>query len=146
MWASHWLAAGYDGPILAEVAGLHGDDPREVRDLLPAALAECGVPATDLDHSYRSWRRAAALTGFILLAERCLDGRLAEGILVAMVVAIVEEDFDTSVSDFPLARLYLLDEEWASDGGRPEEQLREVARQACHDQLRTARALGPAET
>jgi hypothetical protein len=34
LWAAHWIVAGHDGPALAELAGLHGDDPHEVRDLL----------------------------------------------------------------------------------------------------------------
>ena len=47
LWAAHWLAAGHDGEALAEIAGLHGDDPHDVRDLLPSALAECGVTTPD---------------------------------------------------------------------------------------------------
>jgi hypothetical protein len=43
LWAAHWLAAGYDGEVLAALAGPHGDDPHAVRDLLVAALAECGI-------------------------------------------------------------------------------------------------------
>src|SRR5262245_7644371 len=32
-WAAFWLVDGYDGAALVELAGLHGDDPREVRDV-----------------------------------------------------------------------------------------------------------------
>lgn len=38
MWAAHWLVAGYDGEHLVSLAGLHGDDPHDVRDALPGAL------------------------------------------------------------------------------------------------------------
>lgn len=43
VWAAHWLVAGYDGDALVTLAGLPGSEPREVRDILPAALRECGV-------------------------------------------------------------------------------------------------------
>jgi hypothetical protein len=33
LWAAHCIAVGYDGQALAELAGLQGDDPHEVRDL-----------------------------------------------------------------------------------------------------------------
>jgi len=39
-WAAFWLVDGHNGAALVELAGLHGDDPCEVRDLLPAALAD----------------------------------------------------------------------------------------------------------
>jgi hypothetical protein len=70
-WAASWLVDGYDGPALVELAGLHGDDPREVRDLLPAALAECrvAVPAADA---------AAAMEAFTHLAQLCADGKAGE--------------------------------------------------------------------
>ena len=43
LWAAHWLVAGYDGECLVSLAGLHGDDPHDVRDVLPGALLDCGV-------------------------------------------------------------------------------------------------------
>jgi hypothetical protein len=45
LWAAHWLVAGYDGEHLAYLAGLHGDDPHEVRDALPAARRVAAGPA-----------------------------------------------------------------------------------------------------
>ena len=71
LWAAHWLTNGYDGPALVELAGLHGDDPRAVRDLLPAALADCGatLPATDT---------AAAMEAFTHLAQLHADGTFDE--------------------------------------------------------------------
>jgi hypothetical protein len=43
LWAAHWLVAGYDGEHLVHLAGLHGDDPCDVRDALPDALRDCGI-------------------------------------------------------------------------------------------------------
>ena len=43
LWAAHWLVAGYDGEHLVYLAGLHGDDPYDVRDALPDALRDCGI-------------------------------------------------------------------------------------------------------
>lgn len=39
LFAAHWLASGYDRHALAELAGLDGDDPHDVRDVLADALA-----------------------------------------------------------------------------------------------------------
>jgi hypothetical protein len=46
MWAAHWLADGYDGESLVHLAGLHGDNPFDVRDALPGALADCNTLAS----------------------------------------------------------------------------------------------------
>lgn len=43
LWAAYWIAAGSDGRSLAELACLHGDDPHDVHDLLPATLNDFGV-------------------------------------------------------------------------------------------------------
>ena len=42
------MVSGDDGEELAELAGLGGDDPVTIRDLLPHALIECGAPSADL--------------------------------------------------------------------------------------------------
>jgi len=49
MWAAYWIVGGHDGEALARLAGLHGDDPREVHDALPDALRDCGVEMPDSD-------------------------------------------------------------------------------------------------
>jgi hypothetical protein len=59
-WAAHCIVAGYDGAALAELAGLSGNDAHDVRDLLDAALIECGVAAPDLHTAGRDRERAAA--------------------------------------------------------------------------------------
>ena len=35
LWAAYWIAGGRDGEALIYLAGLPGDDPREVYDALP---------------------------------------------------------------------------------------------------------------
>lgn len=40
--AAEWLADGYDGESLRELAGLGADQAHEIRELFPAALAELG--------------------------------------------------------------------------------------------------------
>lgn len=140
LWAAHWLAAGHDGAALAELAGLHGDDPHEVRDVLPAALAECGVGAPDCAAAADIRERAAATTAFNAIARLHLDGRASAYWVVQTVVEIAEPYFPSSIVDLPLGALYLLDDEWDGAWGRTEAQLRDVVRQACLDQLQRASA------
>ena len=41
LWAAHWLAAGNDGETLRTLAGFSAaDDPRDISDILPDALAD----------------------------------------------------------------------------------------------------------
>ena len=49
LWAAYWIAGGHDGEALIHLAGLHGDDSREVHDALPGALMDCGVEMPDSD-------------------------------------------------------------------------------------------------
>lgn len=142
LWAAHWLAAGYDGHALAELAGLHGDDPRAVRDLLLAALIDCGVQDADLELGDQSRRRAQAMSAFTAAAKLCIDGRASERWVVSKVVEIVEPDFDELITELPLGSLVRLDDEWRAGRGRSDEQLRAEVRRACSDQLRAAQTLG----
>jgi hypothetical protein len=133
-WAAFWLADGYDGTALIELAGLHGDDPHEVRDLLPAALADCGVavPATDV---------AAAMEAFTHLAQLFVDGKAGDRWIVDKVSEILARSgYSRSVIALPLGQLYGLDDEWGAGWGRSEGELRVVTRQACLDQVRLAAA------
>jgi hypothetical protein len=129
-WAAFWLVDGHDGPALVELAGLHGDEPREVRDLLPSALAECrvSVPAADA---------AAAMEAFTHLAQLCVDGKAGERWIVDKVAEILSRSgYANEVIALPLGQLYDLDDEWGAGRGRTDAELRAVTRQACHDQLR----------
>ena len=138
LWAAHWIAAGYDGQALTELAGLHGDDPHEVRDLLPDALAECGV-STPADPS-REQERAAAMVAFTAIARLQASGRASERWVVDKVVQIAEPYFDpTTITSLPLGQLYAIDDEWGAGWGRTDEQLKAAVRQACAQQLDAAR-------
>jgi hypothetical protein len=132
LWAAFWLAAGYDGPALVELAGLHGDDAHEVRDLLPAALTDCGVtvPATDA---------AAATAAFVHLARLHIDGRVEAQWVVQQVADILARSgYSDGVTSLPLGRLYDLDDEWGAGWGRSTAQLSGVTREVCLEQLRAA--------
>lgn len=80
--AAHWLASGYDGEDLVRMAGLHGDDPREVGDVLPGALLDCGARLPDSDV-------AAAGDVFTRVARRHLDGRVDAGQVVFVAGAVL---------------------------------------------------------
>ena len=130
--AAFWLADGYDGAALVDLAGLHGDDPYEVRDLLPAALADCdvAVPTTDA---------AAAMTAFTSLAQLYADGKAGERWIVDKVSEILARSgYPSSVIALPLGQLYGLDDEWGAGWGRTDAELLAVTREACLDQLRLA--------
>jgi hypothetical protein len=137
LWAAHWIAAGYDGQALAELAGLHGDDPHEVRDLLPDALAECGV-STPPDPS-EEHERAAAMVAFTAIARLQASGHASERWIVDKVIQIAEPYFDRTIISLPLGGLYALDDEWGAGWGRTDDQLKVIVRQACAQQLDAAR-------
>ncbi len=141
LWAAHWLAAGYDGQALAELAGLHGDDPHEVRDLLGPALAECGASTPGGGQAAAGEReRAAAMVAFTAIARLQISGRAGERWVVDKVVEIAEPYFHDSITSLPLGQLFALDDEWGAGWGRTDEQLRAVVRQACIAQLDAARS------
>jgi hypothetical protein len=131
-WAAFWLAGGHDGTALVDLAGLHGDDPHDVRDLLRAALADCGavVPTADA---------AAATVAFTNLARLLVDGKAGERWIVDKVLEIVARSgYADSVIVLPLGQLYGMDDEWGAGWGRTDTELRAVIRQACLDQVRLA--------
>jgi hypothetical protein len=132
LFASYWLAGGHDGRALAELAGLHGDDPHEVRDLLPEALADCGVGVMSSDE-------AAALTAFTALARLQSDGLAGERWIVDKVTEVVARtDYSTKVTGLPLGSLFGLDDEWGAGWGRSEAELAARVREACAEQLQLA--------
>ena len=57
------MAVRYDGESLIRLTCLHGDDPWDVRDALPDALADCGISIPDSD-------AAAAAVGSRKLRDR----------------------------------------------------------------------------
>jgi hypothetical protein len=103
-----------------------------VRDLLPAALTDCGVAIPSAD-------AAAAMEAFTNLARLCIDGMAAERWIVDKVGEIVARSgYADSVVALPLSQIYGLDDEWGAGWGRTVDELRTVARQVCVDQLRLA--------
>lgn len=129
LWAAHWLVAGYDGEHLVHLAGLHGDDPREVRDVLPGALGDCGVelPESDVE---------AARIMYARLARMFLEGAVdAQTVSYTACSVLSWTGYPDSIRALPLAELLYIDDEW--DGwGRTHKELTEVVREACERQLR----------
>jgi len=133
MWAAYWIVGGYDGEALARLAGLHGDDPREVHDALPDALRDCGVEMPDSD--------AAAAVAFTHAARLYVAGQAGPWWVLDQVYLIVTMSADEdSVMDLPLGRLYGVDDEWGAGWGRSHEELTQVVREACEEQLRAGSA------
>lgn len=129
LWAAHWLVRGYDGEHLVQLAGLHGDDPREVRDVLPGALRECGVVLPESDV-------AAAGSVFTQLARRHLDGTIAAARVIRVAGAVLAWcGYLDAVMDLPLGRLLWIEDEWDGSWGRTRDELAAVVRGACERQL-----------
>ncbi|CUU56786.1 hypothetical protein Ga0074812_1095 [Parafrankia irregularis] len=142
-WAAHWIARGYDGAALVELAGLDGRDPAAVRDLIEAALRECGPLEVDVAAVERDHLRAAALMAFTNVAELLFAGRATERWVVDRVHETAGDHyFDESVMNLPLGSLFHLADEWDAGWGRPVQELRSIVRQACHRQLEVASVPG----
>jgi hypothetical protein len=134
VWAAYWLVAGYDGEHVAHLAGLHGDDPHDVLDALPAALLDCGAELPDSD-------LAAATAVFMQLARMHLEG-LAGPQWVGQKVeeVLIRSGYPESIIALPLGRLSCIADEWDAGWGRTNEELARIAQDACEDQLRDGRA------
>jgi hypothetical protein len=136
MWAAYWIAGGRDGQALRYLAGLHGDDPREVHDALPEALMDCGVQMPDSDV-------AAAAVVFTHIARLHVNGLVGPLRATQQVSRIVDRSTDSAgMVDLPLGKLYCLDWEWldceqGAVWGRSIEELAAVIREACEEQLRS---------
>jgi hypothetical protein len=135
LWAAHWIAAGYDGESLVSLAGLSGDDPNDVRELLPDALDDCGVTVPGPV-------AAAAAEAFSRIAED-FEAGLAAPYWVAQKAdqVLARSEYADDVLAMPLGKLFDVACEWDGGWGRSRQQLETVIRQACDEQLRYA-ALG----
>ena len=130
-FAAHWLVQGYDGPSVVTLAGLSGDDPHEVRDVLDAALGDCGVA--------RPPTGTAVMETFTAIARMQADGRAEEGWVLDMVVEVINNiGYSSDVTDLPLGSLCDLTAEWNAGWGRTREELAARVRAACADQLALA--------
>ncbi|MFD5178721.1 hypothetical protein ACFWM1_23140 [Nocardia sp. NPDC058379] len=132
--AAHWLVDGHDGASLRELAGLGGTEIHEIRDILPAALADCGTAVPDS-------AAAAAQVAFTDLARMHADGRASElWVLNKVYEIILRSDYDGGVVELPLGRIADLADEWEAGWGRPRDQLEREIQQACRAQLASASA------
>lgn len=130
LWAAHWLVAGYDGEHLAALAGLHGDDPHDVRDELPGALLDCGVAIPDSNV-------AAASVAFGHLARMHVDGLAGpEWVGQKVEEVLIRSGYAREIRDLPLGHLYYIADEWRAGWGRTIQELAAVVREACEEQLR----------
>jgi hypothetical protein len=134
LWAAHWLTCGYDGDALRALAGLSTtDDPRDIRDVLPDALTDCGTAIPDSDS-------AAAQLAFTHLARLHAGRQAAERWILDKVSEIITRSgYADSVLDLPLGGLYGLDDEWGAGWGRTEQELKAQVREACAAQLTSNR-------
>ena len=137
LWAAHWLASGYGGESLTELAGRSGAS-YEIHDLLPAALSECGVAVATPPITAQDRERASAMVAFVAVARLQTGSGAAERWVVQKVHEIAEPFFHGHVTSLPLGRLVGLDDEWASGSGWSDAELCAVVRRACREQMRAA--------
>ncbi|MFF1822143.1 hypothetical protein ACFVWG_32850 [Kribbella sp. NPDC058245] len=129
MWAANWLVQGYGGDSLAELAGLSGRDTREVRDLLPAALADAGL--TPL-----SSRQAALKVAYDHIANMHLSGRVRWTWVVNQIVGLVISNrYASEVFEQPLGDLWGIDDEPGEPWSRTDDELAGIVRRACVEQV-----------
>ncbi|PSL53619.1 hypothetical protein B0I31_10866 [Saccharothrix carnea] len=97
-WAAHWLVAGHDGDDVRTLAGLSGKHAGEVRDVLPAALADCGasIPSADV---------ATAALSFTRVARMFTDDRAGYRWAAQKAAEIVEDSPTHAVAGLPLSTL-----------------------------------------
>src|SRR5215813_10771190 len=136
--AAHWLTAANDGPALRELAALSAkDDPRDIRDLLPDALADCGIAIPDS-------ATAAAQVAFTNLARLHAEGHATERWVLAKTWEIIDRSgHDSSVISLPLGQILGLDNEWDAGWGWTTQELRAEVRKACAAQLATSKLRPP---
>jgi hypothetical protein len=128
-WAAEWLADGIDGKALETLAGLHGDDPREVRDVLPDALAEAGAPVPAVDC-------ASVEVAYDFIARRCLDGSASEYWVAQKVAELfVNSNYRKEFLEAPLGAVHGIDDERSGGWGRTPEDLAAAVRVACEKQI-----------
>jgi hypothetical protein len=113
LWAAYWIVGGHDGEALVYLAGLHGDDPREVHDALPEALRDCVVEMPDSDV-------AAATVAFTHAARLHVDGLAGPRWVLSQVGLIVARSgYSVNVTDLPLGALFGVDDEWGAGWAGP---------------------------
>jgi hypothetical protein len=136
LWAAYWLVGAYDGEHLIHLAGLRGDDPREVRDVLPDALRDCGVQMPESDV-------AAAEIVFMQLAHAYLEGTVEPaGVMRTVGAVLAWSGYPKAIIAMPLGDLLYIEDEWDGGWGRTRQELANAMQQLCREQL----GIGPATT
>ncbi|HEY3562543.1 MAG TPA: hypothetical protein VGL05_33990 [Kribbella sp.] len=131
LWAANWIVQGYDGLSLAELAGLSGRDPHEVRDLLPAALADAGIAPL-------SSHQAAFKVAYDHIANLSLAGRARWTWVVNKVAELVIDNaYADEALEQPLGQLWGIDDEPGEPWSRSEKELAGLVRRACLEQVRS---------
>lgn len=132
LWAAHWLAQGFDGEAVVELAGLSGRDTRTVADVLPAALEEAGIPPmTSL--------QAEVKVAFDHIAAMHIQGRASwRWVMETVRETISQGGYEFEFFDEPLAAVYGLDDELGAAWGRAEPELARDVLRACEQQLNPA--------
>ncbi|ROO86921.1 hypothetical protein EDD29_4505 [Actinocorallia herbida] len=129
-WAAHWIADGMDGEALAILAGMDGSDPHEVRDLLPAALADT---RTAVPHEISD----AVTIVYRDLARLHLADKISARELIFKVAELIENAHPArDYLDQPLGAANGLDYEWTCDHCRTPEELTKIVHGACLAQVR----------
>ena len=126
------------GDGLRALAGLHGDDPHDVRDLLPAALAEAGVvlPEPGSDAAKVSFRKASIEVVYRWVAETFLAGRAGPRWVVDKVCEFVSNnDYDDASMAGLMGALWQIDDEWDMGRGRGNDALVRDITAACEAQV-----------
>lgn len=138
LWAAHWLAEGMDGPALRELAGLHGDNPHDVRDVLPQALEEAGVllPESGSDAERAAFREASIDVVYRWIAETFIAGRAGPRWVVDKVCEVVaNNEYGNASMSGPMGALWQIDDEWDMGWGRGNDELVREINAACLAQI-----------
>lgn len=137
MWAALWLVQGFDGESIRELAGLSGEDPYDVHDLLPAALSEAGVDLPDAD-------AAAIEIGYDWIARMHIDGKAgARWVMQKAYELYSNASYSRAFETPPLGVVLWMEDELEGGWGRTQEQLEAEVRAACLEQLGQARRSHP---
>jgi hypothetical protein len=132
-YAADWLAEGYDGTSLRELAGLDDTEPRRIADLLPAALAEMKVSMPTPGEAADEW--------FDRVATRLLDRQISEREASQVTSAFVSWNLHIDeIWRTPFTDLHIMVDEWDQPWGRSNAELAAEVRQLCtHHLLRRGR-------
>ncbi|PPK62588.1 hypothetical protein V5P93_002022 [Actinokineospora auranticolor] len=131
MTAAHWLVDGYDGEALRTLAGLGTRDLHDIREVLPAALADCGVSIPE------SVTEAAHLD-FVRIARAFQAGEFSVAAVLSQVVPVTDFCGDPGhpLRGLPMSRLDEYTYGYWGEAWEPTEaELAAAVREACAEEL-----------